>query len=86
MDAETWLSGKDASEYFNIETTDSVAEIAAAAGDYVARSRNMPKDLKIKSADNEQSEHQDAREAELIQNNAKRDAIARTIINSYRKE
>lgn len=87
MDAETWLSGSDASEYFEIETTDSVAEIAAAAGEYVARSRNMPKDLKVETAENEQSEHQDARkEAELIQNNAKRDAIARTIINSYRKE
>ena len=50
MDAETWLNGKDAAEYFDIETTDSVAEIAAAAGDYVARSRNMPKDLKILQA------------------------------------
>ena len=86
MDAETWLSGADASQYFNIETTDTVTEIAAAAGEYVARSRNMPKDLIIQkaagAAKNEQSENQDARSAVLIQNSKKRDEIARTIINS----
>ena len=86
MDAETWMTGAEAAEYFDIETSESVAEIAAAAGEYVARSRNMPKDLTIqKAADaakNEQSENQDARSAVLIQNSKKREEIARTIINS----
>ena len=86
MDAETWMTGTEAAEYFNIEQAESVAEIAAAAGEYVARSRNMPKDLTIQkaagAAKNEQSEIQDARSAVLIQNNKKREEIARTIINS----
>ena len=86
MDAETWLNGQDAAEYFNIETTESVAEIAAASGGYVARVHNMPKDLVIQraagAAKNKMSDNQDAREAELIQNNKKRDQIARIIINS----
>lgn len=85
MDAETWLNGDDAAQYFEVETTDSVAEIAAAAGGYVARSRNMPKDLKVLSANNT-SDNQDAREAILIQNNKKREKITRNYINSFRKE
>ena len=86
MDAETWMTGSEAAEYFNIEQSENVAEIAAAAGEYVARSRNMPKDLVIQkaagAAKNEQSENQDARSAVLIQNSKKREEIARTIINS----
>ena len=85
MDAETWLNGQNAAEYFNIETTESVAEIAAASGGYVARVHNMPKDLVVQraaGAAKKMSDNQDAREAELIQNNKKRDQIARIIINS----
>lgn len=85
MDAETWLNGKDAAEYFNIETAGSVAEIAAASGGYVARVHNMPKDLAIwreeAAAKNKTSGNQETREAELIQNR-KRDEIARIIIHS----
>ena len=85
MDAETWLNGQDAAEFFNIETTESVAEIAAASGGYVARVHNMPKDLVIQraagAAKKQTSDNQDAREAELIQN-SKRDEIARIIIDS----
>ena len=86
MNAETWLNGQDAAEYFDVETTESVAEIAAASGEYVARSRNMPKDLVIQkaagAAKKTKSENQDARSAGLIQNSKKRDEIARIIINS----
>lgn len=85
MDAETWLNGRDAAEYFNIETTESVAEIAAAYGGYMDRVKNMPKNLVIQrtaeAAKNKTSDNQDARSAELIQNK-KRDEIARIIINS----
>lgn len=86
MDAETWLSGEEAAKYFEVETTESVAEIAAAAGGYVARSRNMPKDLVIEKSEAaakiNKSDNQDARKAELIQNSNKRDEIARVIISS----
>ena len=86
MNAETWMTGTEAADYFDIETSESVAEIAAAAGEYVARSRNMPKNLTVKKdqdpADKTKSENQDARSAVLIQNSKKRDEIARTIINS----
>lgn len=85
MDAETWLNGRDAAEYFNVETTDSVAEIAAASGGYIARVKNVPKDLVIgwaeKAAKNKGSDNQDARSAVLNQNK-KRDEIARIIINN----
>lgn len=85
MDAETWLSGEEAAKYFEVETTESVAEIAAASGEYVARSHNMPKDLVIakqEAAAKTKSDNQDARKAELIQNSSKRDEIARVIIQS----
>ncbi len=86
MDAETWLSGEEAAKYFEVETTESVAEVAAAAGGYVARSHNMPKDLVIEKSEAaakiNKSDNQDAREAELIQNSNKRDEIARVIISS----
>lgn len=82
MDAETWLNGQDAAQYFDVETTGSVAQIAAAAGGYTARAHNMPKDLVIAAgAANKKSEHQDARSAVLIQNSKKRDEIARIIIS-----
>lgn len=86
MDAETWLSGEEAAKYFEVETTESVAEIAAAAGGYAARSHNMPKDLVIEKSEAaakiNKSDNQDARKAELIQNSNKRDEIARVIISS----
>ena len=85
MDAETWLNGRDAAEYFDVETTESVAEIAAASGGYVARAHNLPKDLVIQwaagAARNKKSDNQDARSAVLNQNK-KRDEIARIIINN----
>ena len=84
MNAETWLSGTDAAEYFDVDVCDGVKEIAAAAGEYVARSRNMPKGLVIQKAaatETKVSDNQDARSAELIQNRQKRDKIARIIIN-----
>lgn len=77
MAAETWLTGQQAAEYFNVEVTNAV-EIAAASGDYVNRLHNIPKDLHIRKA--ESSEDLDARNSEQIQN--KRDQISRIIINS----
>lgn len=47
MDAETWLNGQQAAEYFNIKTTEP-KEYAAAVGDYIAKAkcRNVPEKLK----------------------------------------
>lgn len=82
MDAETWLPGSEAAKYFNVEVTNAV-EVAAAAGDYVGRARNLPDSLKIAAAaGKEPSENPGARDSERIQNKNKRDKIARIIINS----
>lgn len=77
MDAESWLTGQQAAEYFNVDTGDAI-EIAAATGSYQKRAHNMPKNLKVQKAET-MSEDLDARRAAQIQN--KRDEIARIIIN-----
>lgn len=42
MDAETWLTGKDAVNYFNINTTDPIQAVACASD---IKHKNMPKSL-----------------------------------------
>ena len=46
MDAETWLNGEEAAQYFDIEVTDA-KDYAAAVGDYMNRAdpRKIPKGL-----------------------------------------
>lgn len=78
MDAETWLNGAEAENYFNIEQSAPV-EYAAAVGDYLNRARNIPQALKKASApDLEATKAKKADEA-------KRDAIKRITIQSYMK-
>jgi ATP-dependent Clp endopeptidase proteolytic subunit ClpP len=48
MDAETWLNGEQAAEYFDIEVGET-QEYVAAVGDYLSKSRNMPRNLKTNS-------------------------------------
>lgn len=52
MDVETWLSGQQAAEYFDIKTTEP-KEYAAAVGDYItkAKCKNVPEKLKDKKPD-----------------------------------
>lgn len=52
MDAETWLNGQQAAEYFDIKTTEP-KEYAAAVGDYItkAKCKNVPEKLKAKKPD-----------------------------------
>lgn len=78
MDAETWLNGAEAEQYFDIEQSAPV-EYAAAVGDYLNRARNMPRALKKASAPDLEAVKA-AREDE-----AKRDAIKRITIQSYMK-
>lgn len=79
MNAETWMNGAQAAEYFNIEVTDQTPE-AAVPGEYVASCKKIPKDLKIQKKNN-QSENSNA-DANRIEEDKKRDKITRIIINN----
>lgn len=47
MDAESWLNGEKAAEYFEVKTTEA-KEYAAAVGDYMKKARcKVPEKLKI---------------------------------------
>ncbi len=47
MDAETWLNGEQAEQYFNVKTTEA-KEYAAAVGDYLTKARcKFPEKLKV---------------------------------------
>lgn len=48
MDAETWLNGQQAAEYFEIDVGDA-KEYAAAVGDYMAKAKNKPQNMKTSS-------------------------------------
>lgn len=45
MNAETWLTGEEASKYFNVHVTDSV-EAVACASDYFNKYSKVPKSIK----------------------------------------
>lgn len=78
MDAETWLSGMEAAQYFDVETTEDV-QAAAATGDYLKRAKHIPKGFKAEPAKNRYPDP-DAQEAKRITN--KRAQIKRTIIHA----
>ena len=76
MDAETWLNGQQAAEYFDIDVGET-REYAAAAGDYMNKAKNRPKNMKTSS---DVAAAQAAREAE-----AKRDKLKRLVIQNLSK-
>lgn len=76
MDAETWLNGQQAAEYFDIEVGEG-KEYAAAVGDYMNKAKNRPKNMKTAS---DAAAAQAAREAE-----AKRDKLKRLVIQNLSK-
>lgn len=45
VDNETWLTGDEAAEYFNIEVTDEVAQKAACISEHFKNYKNVPKDF-----------------------------------------
>ena len=62
MDAESWLNGEKAAEYFEVKTTEA-KEYAAAVGDYMKKARcKVPEKLKI-AKDGHDPEQQAAEEA-----------------------
>lgn len=79
MDAESWLNGARAAEYFNVEVTDAV-EIAAACGDYIlnrADKSKIPKGLfekqpqgaKKPNADEERAKRETAKARDAVMRN-----------------
>lgn len=76
MDAETWLNGQQAAEYFDIDVGET-KEYAAAVGDYMNKAKNRPKNMKTSS---DVAAAQAAREAE-----AKRYKLKRLVIQNLSK-
>ncbi len=76
MDAETWLNGQQAAEYFEIDVG-AAKEYAAAVGDYMKKAQNRPQNMKTSS---DVAAAKAEREAE-----AKRDKLKRLVINNFSK-
>ncbi len=83
MDAESWLNGEEAAQYFNVEVTDAV-EIAAACGGYIlnrADKSKVPKGL-FEKKQPQGAEKPNAGEERAKRETAKaRDAIMRNYIS-----
>lgn len=76
MEAETWLNGEQAADYFNIEVGES-QEYVAAVGGYVKRAKNIPQSMK-KNKDNLAKQDERAK-------NQKIDDMKRLVIKSYER-
>lgn len=74
MDAETWLSGEQAAEYFNIDIGDA-KEYAAAVGGYMNKVKNRPKNMKTYSEIEEEQA-----------NDEKRSKLKRLVIQNLKGE
>lgn len=79
MDKETWLNGADASEYFDIEVTDTKG-YAAAVTDYA----DIPENVK-KTMDSARKNKDAADNAKRNQATKKRDQIKKITINNFTK-
>lgn len=76
MDAETWLNGQQAAEYFDIEVGEA-KEYAAAVGGYIDKCKTLPKNLKTTS---DEAAAKAARTDE-----EKRDKLKRLVVNGISK-
>lgn len=76
MNAETWLSGEEAANYFNVETI-GAKEYAAAVGDYMSRAdkEKIPKGLSIKK--------QSQKEAATAAGSDDTEKIRTTLVRNY---
>ena len=79
VNAETWMDGKEAEQYFNITTTDA-KEYAAAVGDYLNKTKT-PKAYK----DMAQKPAEKAGEAAKVKDTNKRNNIKRLCIKGMTK-
>lgn len=80
VNAETWMDGKEAAQYFNITTTDA-KEYAAAVGDYLNKTKTPKayKDMAQKSAEKKTGE------AAKVKDTNKRNKIKRLCIKGMTK-
>lgn len=79
MDAESWLNGEKAAEYFEVKTTEA-KEYAAAVGDYMKKARcKVPEKLKI-AKDGHDPEQQAAGEAAARKRQEIRDLTVKAIM------
>lgn len=79
MDAESWLNGAKAAEYFEVKTTEA-KEYAAAVGDYMKKARcKVPEKLKI-AKDGHDPEQQAAEEAAARKRQEIRDLAVKAIM------
>lgn len=70
MDAETWMSGEEAAQFFDIIVSDPVEAAAAADGRYLTRAKHKPESLAF--ADVEKQRRDDAEKRDKV----KRAALA----------
>lgn len=83
MNAETWLNGAEAAEYFDIEVEEA-KEYAASTGDYLQKCKNTPKDLKKEQPGNSGNKLREKQE-ENAKNEAKRTEIKRSVLKGLAK-
>ena len=60
MDAETWMRGEKAAEYFDVKTNEGAAAAAMVKSDLFGRYKNLPEDLK------HPEEKEDSRRADAL--------------------
>lgn len=71
MDSETWMTGKEAAQYFNITLTDSI-EAVACMGESFKNYKSIPQEIKLEAEQNlpqkeeEQEKPQDTTQKEEI--------------------
>lgn len=85
MDAETWLNGETAANYFNVETTDA-KEYAAAVGDYMNRANRekIPNGI-LKNSNKEAAKTNKATDEEAAKTNEIRTSLIRDYLTTIAK-
>ncbi|MDK2587457.1 Clp protease ClpP [Romboutsia sedimentorum] len=66
VNAETWLTGLDASKYFDIEVSDSIDAVASTS-EYLNKFTDIPKDLKVKNVVDKEIENNNEIEKLLLE-------------------
>jgi Protease subunit of ATP-dependent Clp proteases len=84
MDAETWLNGTEAANYFDIEVEEA-KEYAASTGDYIQKCKNTPKDLNKKQPENKNSDALPQEQPCDTETKEKRNKIKRGVLKGHTK-
>jgi ATP-dependent Clp endopeptidase proteolytic subunit ClpP len=66
VNAETWLTGEEASNYFNIEVSESVDAVALAS-EYLNKFTEIPKELKVEDSVDKEVENKNEIEKLLLE-------------------